>query len=450
MTSRREALKTVSALPLATLPGIADAAPAMPGPPLAGHFTHESVRLWLQATEPAVARVRYWQASGAESEAKSVDVALVRESFNCATLDIVGLAPSTVYRYRVALDGAWASRAGTFRTAAEPGSARDFRVYVGSCAYTEVYTRGGRPYGANHHIFDTMAARMDEDTIPHFMLWLGDNLYFRGPSKSLGIPAEYASARTMALRYREVRAMLQMRRLFAATHHYAIWDDHDYGPDDSGRSFELKNESLELFRAYWPNPARNSSDHPGIWTSFRQEDAEFFLLDSRWNREADDAPPTQMKVQFGAVQLEWLKAAVAASKATFKVVAGGSQFLSQGAGSGWHRFPFERDGFLAWLAKEKPKGLVLVSGDRHHSVLLRHAVDDWVVHEFTCSPLTSRIGKLARADHANTALVKGTAVEKQNFGTLEFSGRGAARELTARCFDADGKELWSRVLASAD
>jgi hypothetical protein len=40
-------------------------------------------------------------------------------------------------------------------------------------------------------------------------------------------------------------------------------------------------------------------------------------------------------------------------------------------------------------------------------------------------------------------------VETQNFGTLEFSGSGAAREVTARAHDSDGKLLWTRVLARA-
>lgn len=40
-------------------------------------------------------------------------------------------------------------------------------------------------------------------------------------------------------------------------------------------------------------------------------------------------------------------------------------------------------------------------------------------------------------------------METQNYGTLEFAGTGAARRVTGRCFDADGKLLWTRVLATA-
>ena len=447
MTHRRDALKTGALLPLAVFAPRAAAAPAFAGPPLAGHFTAESVRLWLQATEPAAVTLRYWPAAGDEGQGREMQVALAKESGNCAIVDVAGLAPGQAYRYRASIAGG-NTRAGIFRTApASGGAPRDFRVYMGSCAYTEVYTRGGNPYGANHHIFDTLASRMQADALPHFMLWLGDNLYLRGPSKTFAAPAEYSTAAHMELRYRSVRAMLQLRNLFAATHHYAIWDDHDYGPDNADKTFELKQDSLRLFRSYWPNPAMGSAEQPGTWCSFRQEDAEFFLLDSRWNRDAEGGPTTEEKAQFGRAQLEWLKSSLAASKARFKVVAGGSQFLSEGAGSGWHRYPNEREAFLAWLAKEKPPGLVLLSGDRHHTAVFRREVEGWAVHEFTCSPLTSRVSKLSNADLAHGGLVKECVVENQNYGTLEFSGQGAERRLTARCFDADGALLWTRVLA---
>ena len=40
-------------------------------------------------------------------------------------------------------------------------------------------------------------------------------------------------------------------------------------------------------------------------------------------------------------------------------------------------------------------------------------------------------------------------METHNFGTLEFSGKGGSRQVTARAHDADGKLLWTRVLATA-
>jgi alkaline phosphatase D len=448
MTTRREVLKSAALLPLAASPLAASAAPAVSGTPVAGHFTHDSVRLWLQSTEEATAVVRYWPEGQGEERAASVKAALFKATGYIETLELRGLAPGTVYRYRVALAGG-GSAAGRFRTLPAPGSQPgDFRVYLGSCAYTEAYTRGGNPYGANHHIFDTMAARMSEDALPHFMLWLGDNLYLRGPSTGLGIPAEYTTPAHMEVRYKDVRSQLQLRRLFAATHHYAIWDDHDYGANNSDKSFEFKDASLKLFEAYWPNPPMGSRESPGTWCGFTHQDAEFFLLDSRYNRDPEKAPPDPAKAMFGPQQMAWLKRGLAESKAAFKIVAGGSQLLSQGPNgvhSGWHSYATERDGFLAWLGANPVKGLVLLSGDRHNTQLFREGG----VHEFSCSPLTSKASPLDKGEWENPRLDKECVVETQNFGTLEFSGRGASRQVTARAHDPDGKPLWTRVLATA-
>lgn len=445
MTSRRDALKSAALLPLAA-PLAVRAAPAVSGAPVAGHFTHDAVRLWLQSTEEASATVRYWPEKEGEERAATAKASLLKATQHAGILELNGLAAGTTYLYRVTLEGG-GSASGRFRTAPAPGSEPgDFRVYLGSCAYTEAYTRGGNPYGANHHIFDTMAARMGADALPHFMLWLGDNLYLRGASPQLGIPAEYETGPHMDVRYKDVRSQLKLRRLFAATHHYAIWDDHDYGPNNADKSFALKEESLRLFRSYWPNPAGGAGDVAGTCCRFTHQDAEFFLLDSRYHRDPEKAPPDPAKAMFGPAQMAWLKKGLAGSKARFKLVAGGSQLLSEtknGVHSGWHSYAAERDDFLAWLKANPVKGLVLLSGDRHNTQVFREGG----VYEFSCSPLTSRLSPLDKAEWANPRLEKDCVVEAHNFGTLEFSGRGASRQVTARAHDADGKLLWTKVLA---
>ena len=46
-----------------------------------------------------------------------------------------------------------------------------------------------------------------------------------------------------------------MQPLLARTHNYAIWDDHDFGPNDSDRSSAIKAITLEAFKDSWPNPS---------------------------------------------------------------------------------------------------------------------------------------------------------------------------------------------------
>jgi alkaline phosphatase D len=297
-----------------------------------------------------------------------------------------------------------------------------------------------------------MAAQMAADPLSHFMLWMGDNLYLRPQGRNKFV-ADFASAADMEARYRDVRSKPFLQKLFAATHHYAIWDDHDYGPNNSFKNFPLKEDSLRLFKRYWPNPDMGSKELPGTWCRFSHQDAEFFLLDDRYYRDDEEAPPSETKAMFGPAQMAWLKSGLKASRANFKLIAGGDQFLSEnknGVYSGWHSYQTERDDFLDWLRREKIPGIIFLSGDRHNTQVFKLDIDGGApIYEFCSSPLTSRLSKLSKTEWANPRLVKELALEKRNFGTLEFSGEPGARKVIARCFDSRGELQWTRELAAA-
>jgi len=78
------------------------------------------------------------------------------------------------------------------------------------------------------------------------------------------------------------------------------------------------------------------------------------------------------KTLFGPGQLNWLKQALIASTATFKIVVSGSQLLNDAnAFEGWQNFKPERDAFVDWLSRQKIEGVLFLSGDRHHTELIR-------------------------------------------------------------------------------
>lgn len=454
MTTRRDLLRTAAALPLfaGASRAFSAAANQLSCEPIAGHFTHDTVRLWIQADDPVKAAVVFRPVDGGEGLGTR-PVALEARHACSAILEIDKLKPDARYEYTVSLSSRISGGKRYFRTAPLPHAApSDFRLYLGSCAYAEAMSPSGNPYGDEFHIFDTIAGQMRADSLPHFMLWLGDNLYFRPKGKFLG-EADYASVERMEARYREIRRKDMFQKLFAATHHYAIWDDHDYGPNDSEKTFALKADALRLFRQYWPNPDMGSQELPGTWTRFSHQDAEFFLLDDRFYRDDEKAPADPAKAMFGPAQIEWLKKSLASSRATFKLVCNGSQLLSEdenGHHSGWHNYRSERESFLAWLAKEKIPGLLFLSGDRHNTQVFRLKQDGApTVYEFSCSPFTSRLSKLSKKDRANPRFVAELGVEQRNFGTLEFAGKGTGRRIVASCFDSNGKRLWQRTLASA-
>ncbi|MCI0486655.1 MAG: alkaline phosphatase D family protein, partial [Blastocatellia bacterium] len=120
----------------------------------------------------------------------------------------------------------------------------------------------------------------------------------------------------------------ELRELLSATHHYAIWDDHDFGPNNSDRAYRTRAESLRVFQDYWANATYGTAETAGVFGRFVWSDTEFFLLDNRYHRSPNRALPGGEKVMFGAAQIGWLMDALASSDATFKIIAGGNQMMN--------------------------------------------------------------------------------------------------------------------------
>ena len=103
-------------------------------------------------------------------------------------------------------------------------------------------------------------------------------------------------------------------------------------------------------------------------------------------------PDGHDKTQLGEVQFRWLVDALTSSTANFKVVVGGGQFLSPfDRWEGYAQFAFERDRLLDEIRRRRIEGVIFLSGDRHHSELVRvHPDGLYPLYDFTSSPLTSR------------------------------------------------------------
>lgn len=413
------------------------------GGPMPGYPALRSANIWLQANGAASADIEYWPAGQPDAKRISLPHALTPVEDYTATVAIGALEPGTTYEYRVRLDGvAQATRVTPlqFRTASlwqwrtDPP---DYTVALGSCAYINEapYDRPGEPYGSGFEIFDTIAARK-----PDLMLWLGDNIYLR--------EADYDSPWGMNHRYRHVRSFPPLARLLQGTHHIAGWDDHDYGADNSNSSFTRKSHALALFRRYWPNPGYGLPETPGVHTVVSYNDSEFFLLDDRYYRNADRDPDKVDAVMLGAAQVRWLKDALLASRATFKFVVNGSQMLiGEPRAESWINFPNEREPFLEWVRRARIDGLIMLSGDRHHTYLVEmQRPGTYPLHELTCSPLTSGPREPAR-DPPSPLVVAGTEVNERNYCTLTVTGARSERVLEIAVYSTRGELLWRRELA---
>jgi alkaline phosphatase D len=214
----------------------------------------------------------------------------------------------------------------------------------------------------------------------------------------------------------------------------------------------LKREALEIFKSYWANPVYGLEGAPGVFFQFTWADVDFFMLDDSYYRTPDDAPETPDKTMFGKTQLRWLKDALFASRAPFKIIANGSQMLNpQPGGEAFSKFKQEQAEFLGWMKSAKINGVLFLSGDVHRSELMRlNDPNFYPLYDYSSSPLTAGPYTPARAA-ANPALVEGTLVTgKRNFGLLRFEGARKERTLTMECYDKTGKLLWKHEVKASE
>ncbi|GAB5466419.1 MAG: alkaline phosphatase D family protein [Candidatus Kapaibacteriales bacterium] len=306
----------------------------------------------------------------------------------------------------------------------------ELTISIGSCSFINdsVYDRPGKGYGRSTSIFQAIA-----DKSPDIHIWLGDNWYYR--------EADWTSEFGMEYRISHNRSDENIKAMFSIPN-YAIWDDHDFGPNDSDRSFNIKNIAKNVFLSSWGNP--ESAGEEGIYTYFEKAGVEFILLDDRTfrapNRYPDDM---ERKDYFGEEQLQWLKDRLISSRAKYKVLANGGQVLNTLAEyETYARFAKEREELLSFIQENDIKGVIFLSGDRHYAELSKHP--DHPILDFTSSPISS--GAFAGGcDSKNLWRVDGTCVNENNFGTLTFSGTYRDRICTLRTYDSEGKLVWEKV-----
>lgn len=286
-----------------------------------------------------------------------------------------------------------------------------FSFLFGSCAYVNdpEYDDTTDAYGQNPGIFDVMAGK-----IADFMIWGGDYAYLRDD--------EWKTTKGMMHRYQRNRSLPQAQALLAAMPNLAIWDDHDYGENDSDGRNPSRKDAVAVFKAYWANPSYGSEEAPGIWTTFNFGNAAFYFLDDRFYRspnDMDDDSPD--KSYYGTMQLHWLKQKLTDpnNKAAVKFIVTGNQVLNPvNEFECYTHYKKEWENFMQFLVDNKVSGVVFLTGDRHFSEVNTYKPDGfYTLYDITCSPLTSKpfTGITEYKEYDNPARVPGSLILEQNF-----------------------------------
>ncbi len=414
--------------------------------PMVGYTTTREAQIWIQTRSEAEVYVEYFTETASTKKWKSGIQKTKQENYFISKILLDTILPGLTYQYAVYINNTKLEFPYKLQFKTPPvwryqSDPPNFSIATGSGAYIndEPYDRSGKPYGGEYEIFESIASKK-----PDVMLWLGDNTYLRAE--------EWNSKTAIAYRYTHTRKTPEMQELLATTSNYAIWDDHDAGPNDCDGSFWNIDNALQIFELFWANPSCGLKNTKGAISYFNYGDADFFLLDNRTHRDAD-LYQKQEKTILGNQQLEWLKQALASSEAKFKVIVMGGQFLNSAARFETYAnygFEKERNEIIEFIKQHNIKGIFFLSGDRHFSELsLLKTENNLSMYDLTVSPLTSGPSFSAK-EEKNENRVDGTLITQRNFAILTFSGKTKDRNIRISIYDVNGKILWEKQIHEND
>jgi alkaline phosphatase D len=395
--------------------------------PMVGEVDETSVRVWVQARDLSPLTFTVYRADGGVIQ--RVEQPDWKE-WLCVVFTVDGLSPGETLEYT--LESA-RGRTPRYRLrTAVPRDARRLRIAFGSC-FDE--------YAKDLPIFD--AVRREGCDL---FLMIGDNCYYSEP--------DWQTEHTMMqaqLRHRNNEAL---RRLIPSIPVLGIWDDHDFGPNDSDSTFGGKATALQVFKRMWAQRSFGTAETAGIFSAVRFGPVELFLLDGRYHR-------VENHQILGHEQLAWLTSRLEQSEAPIKLVVSGSQLLPEATvPKDWECWrkdaPDELEAVLSSIEERDVKGVIFISGDVHLGYLMRcrgrvrkdgqRGPDFW---ELTSSPLANNPWRerLVGANIYDVYLLKEEAVT--NYGVIDIDLDRPGREILLSLKDSGGAALFEQPVALA-
>lgn len=290
-------------------------------------------------------------------------------------------------------------------------AAPHFRVALGSCL------RQDRP----QTIWEAILSAK-----PDLFVFLGDNVY-----------ADTQNIDVMRAQYTKLQNQSGYRKLQAQCPVLATWDDHDYGQNDAGSDYPMKEASKRLFLDFFGVPAASPTRvRAGVYraSSYGAPDqrVQVILLDTRFFR----SPLTQTQDKkrcpigryvsngdpnasiLGEVQWGWLRQQLL-EPAILRLIVSSIQVVpDEHCFEKWANFPHERQRLFALIRDTGASGVLLASGDRHLGEISRFSPSPvgYPVYELTTSGMNSAG---AGARERNRYRVTPENFRRDNFGVIE-------------------------------
>ena len=226
------------------------------------------------------------------------------------------------------------------------------------------------------------------DLKPDYFVYLGDNIY-----------GDTRDSNVLKQKYEQLGKNPNFKYLNSQTNILATWDDHDFGENDAGKYYPMKEVSKQLFLSFFNEPKNSDRfKHEGIYTSysFRKglKSIQLILLDTRTFRTdlaRFDAKSHQKDSLFfydldyvpnvsadssmlGNEQWAWLKKQLL-KKADIRIIASSTQFgHSYNGYESWNNYPSEKNRMFQLIQETKANGVLFISGDVHYAELSKEVV----------------------------------------------------------------------------
>ena len=228
------------------------------------------------------------------------------------------------------------------------------------------------------------------DCKPDLWIWLGDIVY--GDSEDLANLAQRYHAQKIQADYAALRARSKV---------VGVWDDHDFGVANGGKSNPAKNESQRLLLDFLDEPPDSPRRaQAGVYAAYAfgppGRQVKVILLDGRFHR----GPSWRLLQWFSGIaesdmlgeeQWKWLEQQLSGSTADVHLIGSGVQVIaSEHRYEKWADFPHSRRRLFDLLARTGARNPIFLSGDRHFGEISR-LVDPRIpqtLYDVTSSGLT--------------------------------------------------------------
>jgi alkaline phosphatase D len=344
--------------------------------PMVGAVTSSSAQVWFRvSSEGNAVQVGYGEHPDLSDETVSPQTVIpgLEDDYTCL-IELENLSANTIYYYRIILNG----------EAVQSDSFPSFKTFPETTTSARI---GVLADSAFHWFNSSPALQALADDEPDLVLVLGD-----WPHQG---PIRLDRMRLMHRRFRERRMGTAGQFVDHILLKYPVayvWDDHDYGGNDTDKTFAGKSEALQAYDEYWPCYDRPNPE-AGIWHRFKYGDfIEVFMLDLRSQRDPDSyqdpryipdhmpgANRDELRYDPGRSildgdesdgdpkgQKQWLKDGLLTSTAQWKIIASSVPWNpTVQKDDAWWDFMAEQEELMQFIVTNGIGGIIVVSGDIH-------------------------------------------------------------------------------------